>query len=250
LSSMLSDARPTVLLTQDRLRPLFVDATADVVSIDGDWNDIARQPSEDLDADEGTARRLAYVIYTSGSTGKPKGVMIEHTAVVNFLCSMQRQPGMLANDSLLAVTTISFDIAALEMYLPLITGARVVVASREAALDAQRLIGLIEQEQISVLQATPATWKLLLGASWQGRSALKALCGGEALTADLARELIPRTQSLWNLYGPTETTVWSCIRHVAQADARRPIESIGRPIANTRVYVLNENHQPVPIGAT
>jgi amino acid adenylation domain-containing protein len=196
-----------------------------------------------------TSRHLAYVIYTSGSTGLPKGVMVEHASVVNFLMSMQGEPGLAASDRLLAVTTMSFDIAGLEVYLPLISGAQVVLAGREVGSDPSRLQGMIDAFDITALQATPVTWRLLLNSGWNGRSTLKALCGGEALSTDLAAELIGRVESLWNMYGPTETTIWSSARRVVRS-AEAAVEPIGRPIRNTRIYVLDADRRPVPIGVS
>ena len=149
------------------------------------------------------------MIYTSGSTGTPKGVQITHRSIVNFLHSMREKPGLTADDVLLAVTTLSFDIAGLEFFLPLTAGALVVIASVEATADATQLISLLERHQITVMQATPATWHLLLEANWTGSPNLKILCGGEAWSSELAEQLLPRCGSLWNMYGPTEATVWA-----------------------------------------
>jgi amino acid adenylation domain-containing protein len=195
---------------------------------------------------------LMYTIYTSGSTGRPKGVMIPHRAVVNFLTSMARQPGLRAGDSLLAVTTLSFDIAVLELFGPLMVGARVVLAQRPDVADPNRLMALLEHEAITVMQATPAAWRMLLAAGWRGRSNLTILCGGEALPRDLARELRPRGAALWNMYGPTETTVWSAVREVPPVTDDAPVvgvESIGRPIANTQLYVTSATGALLPAGA-
>jgi len=189
-------------------------------------------------------RNVAYVIYTSGSTGRPKGVQVPHGALANFLAAMAETPGLAADDRLLAVTSLSFDIAGLELYLPLMLGGRVVLASREEAADGRRLQALIAGSGATVLQATPATWRLLLESGWQGGEGLKALCGGEALPPALASALRPRVGSLWNVYGPTETTIWST---VAEVTGEGPI-SIGRPIANTESYVLDEGGRPVPVG--
>ncbi|HEY8224552.1 MAG TPA: non-ribosomal peptide synthetase, partial [Pyrinomonadaceae bacterium] len=188
---------------------------------------------------------LAYVIYTSGSTGQPKGVAIEHRALTNFLFSVQRQPGLAADDVLLAVTTLSFDIAGLEIYLPLITGARVVIADAEVASDGIQLKQLLAKSGATVMQATPATWQMLINAGWRGQAGLKVLCGGEALSRELAKELVARGGTVWNMYGPTETTVWATIRQIEAGD--EPI-SIGRPIANTQIYLLDEGNHPVPVG--
>jgi amino acid adenylation domain-containing protein len=188
---------------------------------------------------------VAYVIYTSGSTGKPKGVRVPHRAVANFLSSMRRQPGLDADDRLLAVTTLSFDIAVLELFLPLSVGACVVLASREQVLDGRALAELIHACDITVMQATPSTWRMLLEAGWSGRCGLKALCGGESLPADLATILVERCDSLWNLYGPTETTVWSTC---ARIDDPAHGITIGQPIDNTTVWILDANGDLCPIG--
>ena len=189
--------------------------------------------------------QLAYIMYTSGSTGAPKGVAVEHRSVVNFLCSMKKRPGFTADDVLVAVTPISFDIAGLELLLPVVAGGRVVLATRATALDGVALTKLMDECGATVLQATPAMWQMLIASGWQGRRSLKALCGGESLSRELARSIQSRTASLWNLYGPTETTIWSCIEKVS--DEPGPV-SIGRPIANTQVYILNQEFAPVPAG--
>ena len=250
LQFMLEDAVPRVLLTQEQLKSTLLPMAAEVIALDSDWSEIAEWEDENLDPRslQLTSRHLAYVIYTSGSTGKPKGVMVEHADVVNFLCSMQQNPGISATDCLLAVTTVSFDIAALEIYLPLVNGAKLVLASREAASDARLLMAMLEEFDVTVLQATPATWQLLLSGGWDGRSNLKALCGGEALSTDLSGKLVNRVGALWNLYGPTETTIWSCSRQIAVPGEHGAVESIGRPIANTQIYILDSQQQAVPIG--
>ncbi|HSK04398.1 MAG TPA: amino acid adenylation domain-containing protein, partial [Kofleriaceae bacterium] len=193
----------------------------------------------------GTAEDAAYVIYTSGSTGKPKGVAVPHRAVVNFLTSLAREPGMTERDVVVAVTTLSFDIAVLELLLPLTVGAEIVLATRDVASDGGALAGLLEQHRATIMQATPASWRMLLEAGWRGGPAFKALCGGEAMPRELAEALHPRVGELWNMYGPTETTVWSTCERIA--DPAGPI-LIGRPIANTKVHILDEDQQPVPIG--
>ena len=192
----------------------------------------------------------AYVLYTSGSTGRPKGVAVPHRALVNFLTSMADRPGVRTGDTVAAVTTLTFDIAGLELWLPLLVGARVVVADRDTATDGLALARWLDTEGVTVLQATPATWRMLLAAGWAGRPGLKALCGGEALPRELARELLGRTAELWNLYGPTETTIWSTILRVDAAEAAGDgVVRLGAPIANTRVYVLDATGEPLPPNA-
>jgi len=247
LALMMSDAQMPVLLTQKRLLSRLPSHQARVVCWDTDGQSIS-QESQDNPASSTTLDHLGYVIYTSGSTGKPKGVQIPHGAVVNFLTSMERQPGLTQTDVLLAVTSISFDIAALELYLPLITGARVALVSREVASDGKQLIEQLTTAGATVMQATPATWQMLLAAGWQGSPQLKILCGGEALPRDLAEQLLARGAAVWNLYGPTETTIWSTVCQVEAAKLVKATVPIGRPIANTQVYLLDTSGQPVPIG--
>lgn len=192
------------------------------------------------------APRLAYVLHTSGSTGTPKGVEIGHQALVNFLLSMAKEPGLGESDVLVAVTTLSFDIAGLELFLPLVVGAQVVIAARDTAMDGHQLAALVEEVGATVLQATPATWRLLVEADFRPRTGFKALCGGEAFPRELAQELLGRVDSLWNMYGPTETTIWSTS---ARVESAANTITIGRPILNTSVYVLDEHGGMVPVGA-
>ncbi|MCK4897841.1 MAG: amino acid adenylation domain-containing protein, partial [Anaerolineales bacterium] len=218
-----------------------------IVNLDTDWSEVSSFSSarEENIQSPSLSDHLAYLIYTSGSTGKPKGVEISHRAVVNFLLSMQSEPGLSPEDTLLAVTTMSFDIAVLEIFLPLITGAQVVLASREVAYDGHRLIKMLNHTGATIMQATPATWRLLIESGWQGNPQLKSLCGGEALPKDLALLLLDRVGELWNMYGPTETTVWSTTVQI-QPDCETI--TIGRPIANTQIYILDDRLKPVPIG--
>ncbi|HUS09280.1 MAG TPA: amino acid adenylation domain-containing protein, partial [Pyrinomonadaceae bacterium] len=243
LAFIIKDADLTVLVTQKSLLRELPAHDATVVTVDAE--EIPSEDSNDDVVSRASADNLVYVIYTSGSTGKPKGVAIEHRALTNFLLSVQRQPGLAADDVLLAVTTLSFDIAALEIYLPLITGARVVIADAEVASDGIQLKQLIAESGATVMQATPATWQMLNNAGWQGQPGLKVLCGGEALSVELANALVARGMTVWNMYGPTETTVWSTIRQIEAGDE---LISIGRPIANTQIYLLDEANRPVPAG--
>jgi amino acid adenylation domain-containing protein len=192
-----------------------------------------------------TPNDVAYVIYTSGSTGRPKGVQVEHRNVVSFLDAMRREPGIDESDILLAVTTLSFDIAGLDIWLPLSVGAKVVLASKADVVVGDRLVDLIDRFQVTVMQATPSTWRLLLDAGWSGKSDMKALCGGEALPIDLAAILLPKVAQLWNMYGPTETTIWSTTCRILEATGVLPI---GKPIANTHVYVVEPSGTLAALG--
>jgi amino acid adenylation domain-containing protein len=192
------------------------------------------------------AADIAYVIYTSGSTGQPKGVAVRQRSLVNLLWAMRHRPGLTADDTLVAVTTVAFDIAALEIFLPLITGARLVIAREQEAADGRALARLLRRHRATVLQATPVTWQLLLDAGWQGDPRLKMLCGGEALPRPLATALLATGGALWNMYGPTETTVWSAVAPVEQGNGPVPI---GPPIANTQFYVLDKYGNLAPPGA-
>ncbi len=242
MAAMIADGDPSAIVVHSSLLPQLPGAAVEQLLVDDGLLDegvstrpLARSGPEDL----------AYLIYTSGSTGVPKGVEILHRSVVSFLRSMRDRPGIAEGDALLAVTTLSFDIAALELLLPLTVGARILLASREVASDGARLAAFLGQSGASVLQATPATWRSLLEAGWAGDERLKALSGGEALTRELADALLARTGELWNLYGPTETTIWSLCTRVLPGD--QPI-TLGTPIANTSVHVVDAGLQPVPAG--
>ncbi|OYU44521.1 MAG: non-ribosomal peptide synthetase, partial [Burkholderiales bacterium PBB4] len=239
LAFMVEDAEMSVILTQASLHGALPPTAVTLVLIDdasksSTFSPVARDAND-----------IAYVIFTSGSTGRPKGVRVPHRAVVNFLNSMRREPGLTPDDVLLSVSTLSFDISGLEIFLPLSTGATVVIATRETVIDGDLLQGEIEGQSITTLQATPATWRLLLEAGWGGKSDLKILVGGEAVPRDLVNRLAPICSELWNVYGPTETTIWST---VARLQAGEGTVSIGHPIDNTQVYVVNSAFEPQPIG--
>jgi amino acid adenylation domain-containing protein len=244
LAMMLTDAQPLVLLSQSHLLDRLPNTSAKIVTLEKD-----RAIDGPLTNPTSTIKpeNLAYVIYTSGSTGRPKGVQIVHQALANVLTSMQQRPGLTNEDVLLAVTTLSFDIAALELYLPLIVGARLIIAPQDSVADGSRLQNLLHQHQATVMQGTPTTWRLLLLSGWQNETRIKILCGGEALPNELARQLIALSDSVWNLYGPTETTIWSTVYQVKEVtDKSIPI---GKAIANTSVHILNQHLEPVPIGS-
>lgn len=239
---ILKDAQVEVLLTNIDMVP-SEDYLVQVVHLNEDQT--ATRSDESNPQINITSDDLAYIIFTSGSTGHPKGVMVQHSALVNFLWSMRDRPGIKEGDVLMSVTSISFDIAALELFLPLLVGATVVIAGEEMTTNPNLLSQAISHHQATIMQATPATWQLLLETGWIGEPGLKALCGGEALTRALADRLLERVDRLWNMYGPTETTVWSSVGQIQKGDA--PI-TIGQPIGNTQLYVLDSQLQPLPIG--
>jgi amino acid adenylation domain-containing protein len=243
---MLDDAQPIVLITERVLQPELPSVNATLFVIDEERASLERESGGNVPA-RITGKNLAYVMYTSGSTGVPKGVEIPHEALVNFLASMQERPGLTAQDVLVAVTTFSFDIAGLEIFLPLVTGARLIFLSRDDAADGFRVLHHLTASNATILQATPSTWRMLLEAKWPGNPRLKMLCGGEALPRELATQLLAKGGELWNMYGPTETTIWSSAARITKEDASI---SIGQPIANTQLYILDPHLQPVPMGVT
>ncbi len=245
LAYMVSDARLELVVTTGELAS-FLPPDTRFARLDDMAEEIAAADATRLNVAVDVEDRM-YVIYTSGSTGLPKGVEVEHRSVSNFLASMAREPGLAAGDSLLAITTLSFDISVLELFLPLTTGATAIVAPKETTIDGEALAALIESHRPSAMQATPATWRMLIQSGWTGSPDLRIFCGGEALPRELANELVERGAEVWNLYGPTETTVWSAVSRVEAGDG--PV-SIGRPIANTSVYVLDANRRPVAIGVS
>ncbi|HZI86285.1 MAG TPA: amino acid adenylation domain-containing protein, partial [Pyrinomonadaceae bacterium] len=246
LRLMLEDAQMSVLVSQQQIAGNLPDHRSRVVCLDLDWQEISQESEENPDG--GTfSENLAYVIFTSGSTGKPKGVAVSHRAVINVLTHMREQLALSHRDILLHVASLSFDISVLEIFLPLITGAGLVVVSREVAADGSQLMEQLSNSGVTVMHATPATWCLLLEAGWQGCNRLTLLCGGETLSYELAEQLSARGSSVWNLYGPTETTIYSS-SGLYRSDPSERTVSIGRPIANTQIYLLDNQLQPVPVG--
>jgi amino acid adenylation domain-containing protein len=244
LTFMLQDSQISTLLTQQHLLLNLPAHPAQVICLDRDWESIATHPQNSPESNT-NPDNLIYTIYTSGSTGKPKGVQIIHRNVVNFLIGMQQHLQLTDLDHLLSVTSISFDILGLEIFLPLTLGAKVILASREVASDGFQLLAQLNDSNPTLMQATPATWRMLIAAGWTGNNQLKVLCGGEALPQNLADQLCQSNAEVWNLYGPTETTIWSTIDLVRSPES---LVTIGRPITNTQIYILDEYLQPVPVG--
>jgi amino acid adenylation domain-containing protein len=254
LSFELADAEVSALVTQPAVDAALPGLCAAPLLLlgeaaGGDGPDGATHAADRAAARAGAERTgpddAAYLIYTSGSTGRPKGVLVPHGAVVNFLRSMRERPGLSPDDVVLSVTTIAFDIAVLELFGPLSVGARVVIVPAAAAADGMALESRLARSGVTLAQATPATWRLLLEVGWPGDRRLRLLCGGEAWSRALADELLPRCGSLWNMYGPTETTVWSAVQRVEPGAA--PV-AIGEPIASTQLYVLEPHGDLAPIG--
>lgn len=262
IATVLADAEPSVILTQRALVQQIASIAFPIVLVDGDRENEGSLTTDAIPnnrtAIASNLEDTAYLIYTSGTTGEPKGVEISQCSLVNLLAAMQTAPGFGPDDVFLAVTPISFDIAALELFLPLICGGKVVIASREEAHDPYLLASAISRSRCTVMQATPATWRTLLLSGWDNAllrstdnqsKTLRVLCGGEALPRELAIRLLATGAELWNMYGPTETTIWSMAHRVQHETLEEagPV-SVGRPIANTKAYILDAHSQPLPIG--
>lgn len=244
ISAILQDTDVSMLLTLERNCP-EVPSGCPIICLDQThWR--STNP-EKFQATPSNADSLAYVIYTSGSTGKPKGVEITHRSVLNLLYAVEAEIGINSGDRLLAITTLTFDIAVLELLLPLMSGATLIIGERDDAVDGMRLLEVLRAKNISVLQATPVTWRMLLNAGFDSSYRLKMLCGGEVWGREMADRLLSGGGRLWNMYGPTETTIWSAVNEVSRNSG--PI-TIGPPLANTQFYVLDGNMQPVPPGSS
>jgi amino acid adenylation domain-containing protein len=247
LRYMTGEARAGLVVTSESISArVFAPSPSTVITLETVRPEIdGRPPFED--EYRSAATDLAYVIFTSGSTGTPKGVAVTHGALTNFLLSMRERPGLGPNDVLLAVTTPSFDIAILELFLPLTTGATVVIAGNAAAQDPVTLVDMLDEWKVTVLQATPTRWRQLLATGWTGKNDLTVLCGGEALSRDLADRLLAGNRAVWNLYGPTEATIWASTCEIEAGN--RPI-TIGTPIHNSWMHVLDGQMRPVPDGVS
>jgi len=205
---------------------------------------LTKYPEEPTNIDVGNDS-IVYLLYTSGSTGKPKGVTITHKNLVNLLHSVLKEPGIHKHDTIVSITTISFDIAMAELFLPLLTGAKLVLTTEETAKDTRLLLDLIKDEGITTMQATPATWQMLLDSGWNHHLPIKAISTGEAITLGLAKKILSQVNELWNMYGPTETTIWSSYKKILKTDE---LVAIGKPIANTQLYIVDENNNLVSPG--
>lgn len=244
LGHVFENSQPAAVITRAALRGRLGGNAIPAILCDTEAAHIAAQSAEPLPS-SALPDDPAYIIYTSGSTGRPKGVVVQHRALVNLIYAMRRQPGLSADDTVVCVTTVSFDIAVMDIFLPLVVGAKLVLAQEQERVDGSALFALLLRHQATLMQATPVTWQLLLDAGWCGQPPLKMLCGGEALSRKLAERLLQCGGELWNMYGPTETTVWSAALQVESGTG--PV-LIGPPIANTQFYVLDRHKQLVPHG--
>ncbi|PEW10111.1 non-ribosomal peptide synthetase [Bacillus cereus] len=248
LAYMIQDSKVSIVLSQSTLMTKVNQLIGDnvkTISLDTSWEEIEQEVKEhDILEREVGSDNLAYVIYTSGSTGNPKGVMISHSAFTNFLLAMEKEPGITSEDRLLAVTTYCFDIAGLELYLPLIKGAECYICSNTIQKNIEKLKEEIKRIKPTIMQATPVTWNALFLIGWRNEEKIKILCGGEALPKKLKQYFIETDSEVWNMFGPTETTIWSTVK---QVKGNGPV-TIGKPIANTQTYILNKHMMPVPIG--
>ena len=242
LQFMLDDSGSKIVLTSQKYKGRFQPNTRELL-IEHIWPKLSSYCSETLKVETG-GEDLAYILYTSGSTGKPKGVQIEHHSLINLLYATKKLLSVTPRDKLLSVTTISFDISGLEMYLPLISGASLIIADDSTVKDGYLLLKTIKSERPTIMQATPSTWRMLFEAGWDEDLAIKTICcGGEALGKDLSKKLLTRCTSLFNMYGPTETTIWSTVKKI---DPLEEMITIGHPIDNTQVYILDKNSNAVP----
>ncbi|WP_221452684.1 non-ribosomal peptide synthetase [Mucilaginibacter sp. FT3.2] len=243
INYMLSDSGAVLLISSKKYKGRYKSDAKELV-LENEWTTLSQYPITNPTV-EVSGDNLAYILYTSGSTGNPKGVQIAHSSLVNFLYSMQKEPGITVADKLLAVTTVSFDISGLELFLPLITGAQVIIADSDTSKDGRALMDIIRTDKVTIMQATPYTWRIMLEAGWNNTTPLKVLCGGEALPKELANRMLKQAASLWNVYGPTETTIWSTIKQIKANDETI---TVGRPIDNTSIYILDKFLNPLPAG--
>ncbi|WP_338249967.1 non-ribosomal peptide synthetase [Dictyobacter halimunensis] len=244
LKFIIQDANIAMLITRQALQERFQFTGTRNLCLDQENAAIEQEARDNLNL-QVAAEQPAYLIYTSGSTGTPKGVSIPHSALNNFLDYMQKKFQLTEHDMVMAISSLSFDISALELFLPLSSGACIKLIRRQEATDGRLLVKLIDQSDITLMQATPSTWHMLIAAGWQGKPTATLLCGGEALPLDLAQQLARRGRELWNVYGPTEATIWATL---CQIEAETQHISLGQPMDNVSLYVLDKQLQLVPIG--
>lgn len=245
LEFMLEDSQSKFMITTKTLSSALQSNTT-LLILEDIFADLAQYPDSPL-TEKIDIHNVAYLLYTSGSTGKPKGVPIKHKNVVNLLYSVLEKPGIKETDILISITTISFDIAMVELFAPLLKGAKLILTDEETAKDTRLLLNLMKDEGITFMQATPATWQMLLYSGWEEPLPIRAISTGEALPMVLAKSILDRVIELWNMYGPTETTIWSAMKKISKTD---DVITIGRPMANTQLYIVDEQNRLVKPGKT
>lgn len=245
LEFMLEDSEAKFMITTKQFSSALQSATT-LLLLEDLFSDLHKYPHTPLN-EKVDIENVAYILYTSGSTGKPKGVPITHKNIVNLLYSVLEKPGVKETDVLLSITTISFDIAMVELFAPLLIGAKLIITSEETAKDTHLLLKVMKDENITLMQATPATWQMLIYSGWSEPLPIRAISTGEALPMVLAKNIMDRVIELWNMYGPTETTIWSAMKKVSKYDK---IITIGHPMANTQLYIVNEQQRLVEPGKT
>jgi amino acid adenylation domain-containing protein len=244
ISYMLEDSGAELALTSKGSREKLGAAGIQTIMLDEDWAEIEKEKDSNP-ATRVSADQLAYVIYTSGSTGKPKGVMIEHRSVVNLLVSIAKEVNFTASSKFLSVTTYSFDICYLELFVPLISGAELVIVPRETASDGFRLVESLAAQRPTHMQATPSTWQMLADGDWRNGEHVKMLIGGEAVKEGI-KDYLTGIGEVWNVYGPTETTIWSAIKKLAGDEK----VTIGKPLSNTQIYIISGENELNPVGVS
>ncbi|MGC1630552.1 MAG: non-ribosomal peptide synthetase, partial [Gelidibacter sp.] len=245
LEFMLEDSEAKYVITNKTFASALQSKTT-LLFLEEIFSDLLQYPHSPLN-EKVDIQNVAYILYTSGSTGKPKGVPITHKNIVNLLNSVLQKPGIKESDILISITTISFDIAMVELFAPLLVGAKLVITNEETAKDTRLLLNVMKDEGITIMQATPATWQMLIYSGWQEPLPIRAISTGEALPMVLAKNIMERVIELWNMYGPTETTIWSAMKKVSKTD---DVITIGHPMANTQLYIVNEQNRLVEPGKT
>jgi amino acid adenylation domain-containing protein len=243
INYMLTDAGVKTVITSKKFSGQYFNFPNTIFTEDA-FEECTNYGLETFEADI-DEESIAYILYTSGSTGEPKGVAVKHSGLLNLLLSVKNSPGISENDVMLASTTISFDIAELEIFLPLISGATMVMADADTVKDGRSLLDIAKSEHITIMQGTPFMWHTMLEAGWTEALPITIFCGGEAMAKELAEKLLTRCKVLWNMYGPTETTIYSIIKKISPKDE---VITIGKPVLNTQVYLLDEGMNKVAAG--
>lgn len=248
IREIIDDSCPALVISTSNtnLIKIIKNKTVQIINLDEEKTNIGQMPESNLDIP--CSYETAYILYTSGTTGKPKGVEIGHKSLENLIFSMKNKIDFGKDDTLLAITPLSFDLSVPDVYLPLVFGGAFVLANIGTRFNPNQIVHSIVHFNISIMQATPTTWQMLIESGWKDESKIKVICGGEALSTNLAKKLKAISSNIWNFYGPTETTVWSTYYKIESIDESKPVISIGKPIANTQIYILNEKMQPQSVG--